>query len=103
MSGIDKMRRRARMILASELTDYQFGHLLLAQDLKETIITAMIEFANDPMFDCSEDWKDINTEKVTRVEVIDGKGRVYTKWEDTLQVEVQLQDNERTLKIFIYE
>ena len=103
MSQIDKMRKRARMTLASNLTDLQFGNLLLAPDLKEDIITAMIEFANDPMFDCSEDWKDINTEKVTRVEVIDGKGRAYTKWEDTLQVEAQLQDNERTLKIFIYE
>jgi len=103
MSMIDKMRKRARMILASQLTDYEYGHIMIEPDLKETIIDAMVEFANDPMFDYSEDWKDINTEKVTRVEVIDGKGRAYTKWEDTLQVEVQLQDNERTLKVFIYE
>jgi hypothetical protein len=47
----------------------------------------------------------MNTDKVTRVEVIDwvtGGGRAYTWWEDVLaEVEAVLQDNNRTLKIFI--
>lgn len=39
--------------------------------------------------------------QVTRVEVIDETGRAYTKWPIRKNVELQLQDNERTLKIFI--
>mgnify|MGYP003596559208 CR=1 FL=1 len=45
----------------------------------------------------------MNTEKVTRVEIInhqDDIGRVYTKW-GCGKVELSLQDDERTLKIFI--
>lgn len=50
----------------------------------------------------------INTEKVTRVEIIDhtleiedGGGRCYVKWNQNIKVEVQLQDDDRTLKVFI--
>lgn len=50
----------------------------------------------------------MKTDKVNRVEIIDhtdgpedSRGRVYVKWEKQLKVEVQLQDNEKTLKIFI--
>ena len=45
----------------------------------------------------------MNTEKVTRVEIInhqDGIGRVFTKY-NCQKVELSLQDDERTLKIFI--
>jgi len=42
----------------------------------------------------------IDFSKVTRVEVIDNKGRAYTKW-DVNNVELQLQDDERTLKLFV--
>ena len=45
--------------------------------------------------------KEIKVPKVTRVEVIDETGRVYTKW--NVKVEAQLQDDERTLKIFVYK
>ena len=45
--------------------------------------------------------KEIKLPKVTRVEVIDDSGRAYTKW--NVKVEAQLQDNERTLKIFVYK
>lgn len=48
--------------------------------------------------------------KVNRVEIIDhtlsleeGGGRCYVKWEDNIKVSYDLQDNERTLKIFITE
>lgn len=40
--------------------------------------------------------------KVTRVEVIDKNGRSYTNW-DVTSVELQLQDDGRTLKLFISE
>jgi hypothetical protein len=39
-------------------------------------------------------------EKVTRFEVIDDNGRVYSKW-DLKDVVLQLQDNGRTLKAFL--
>ena len=50
-----------------------------------------------------------DTSKVTRVEVIDHSteigsgqfGRVYVKWDDGIVVEESLQDEGRTLKIFI--
>jgi hypothetical protein len=44
-------------------------------------------------------------EKINRVEVInhskDGEGREYVIWKDNIKVEQDLQDNGRTLKIFI--
>jgi hypothetical protein len=52
----------------------------------------------------------MDTKKVNRVEVInhtipleDGGGRAYTYWDRTneVRVEVMLQDDGRTLKIFI--
>jgi hypothetical protein len=45
---------------------------------------------------------DIDCSKVTRIEVIDGKGRSYTNWK-VKDVEFQLQDDDRTLKLFIVE
>lgn len=46
--------------------------------------------------------------KVNRVEVIDytktaedGGGRAYTFWQDDVSVNLVLQDDERTLKVFI--
>lgn len=45
-------------------------------------------------------------DKVTRLEVIsyregDKSGRVFTHWKDDNKIEGQLQDKDRTLKIFI--
>lgn len=47
----------------------------------------------------------MNTEKITRIEVIDHQsepiiGRAYTKW-NCEKVELSLQDGGKTLKIFI--
>jgi hypothetical protein len=39
--------------------------------------------------------------KVTRVEVIDENGRSYVNWNKHNKVHVELQDNGRTLKVFI--
>jgi hypothetical protein len=46
-------------------------------------------------------YKIIDHPKVTRVEVIDGQGRAYFNWHENNQVQTQLQDDGRTLKIFI--
>ena len=43
-----------------------------------------------------------NFKKVTRVEVIDENGRSYMNWERNNKVKVSLQDDDRTMKIFIY-
>lgn len=52
--------------------------------------------------------ENINTSKVNRIEVIDhtksfeqGGGRAYVFWEDGVNVELSLQDDGRTLKVFI--
>lgn len=50
----------------------------------------------------------MNTEKVCRLEIIDhtkpieeGGGRAYVKWDKNIKVEVYLQDDDRTLKVFV--
>ena len=40
-------------------------------------------------------------EKVNRVEVIDQNGRSYVNWEPTNKTELSLQDDGKTLKVFI--
>lgn len=45
----------------------------------------------------------IDTSKVTRVEVIDQKGRSYVNFQPTNKIELSLQDDKRTLKIFIHK
>jgi hypothetical protein len=38
---------------------------------------------------------------INRVEVIDENGRSYVNWKPTNKTELQIQDNGRTLKVFI--
>lgn len=51
----------------------------------------------------------MNTSKVTRLEVVDlkknadPKGRVYINWHRNNKIELSLQDDGRTLKIFIQD
>jgi hypothetical protein len=45
---------------------------------------------------------DFDLDKVTRVEIIDNDGRSYTKWGVVIE-QVSLQDDDRTLKIFLSE
>lgn len=40
-----------------------------------------------------------NTSEVTRFEVIDKTGRVYSKWD--CSIELSYQDNGKTLKVFV--
>lgn len=44
--------------------------------------------------------KQINTDNTTRVEIIDETWRVYTNY-NCKNVEVVMQDNDKTLKIFL--
>ena len=41
------------------------------------------------------------TAMINRVEVIDEKGRSYVNWKPTNRTELQVQDNGRTLKVFV--
>lgn len=43
---------------------------------------------------------DVETDKVTRFEVIDNHGRSYTKY-GVIKLHFSLQDDDRTLKIFV--
>ena len=43
----------------------------------------------------------VDLSKVNRVEVIDENGRSYVNWKPTNRTELQVQDNGRTLKVFI--
>lgn len=43
----------------------------------------------------------LDTSLVTRVEVIDENGRSYSNWDSNNKVFLQLQDKQRTLKVFI--
>jgi len=43
---------------------------------------------------------EIDTSKLTRVEIVDDTGRVYVKW-NIKSVIIAIQDAERTMKIFI--
>lgn len=40
-------------------------------------------------------------EKVNRVEVIDQNGRSYVNWKPTNKTEISLQDDGKTLKVFV--
>ena len=48
---------------------------------------------------CQEDMANVDNVKVTRFEVIDESGRVYTKRK--CKVELSYQDDDTTLKVFI--
>jgi len=54
---------------------------------------------NDKAVEIHDDLIHLNT--VTRVEVIDEKGRSYIKWDKDFLVRLSLQDDNRTLKIFL--
>ena len=43
----------------------------------------------------------MNVSKVNRVEVIDQEGRSYTNWQCNNKVELSLQDDNTTLKVFV--
>ncbi len=40
--------------------------------------------------------------KANRIEVIDPNGRSYVNWKSDNKIQISVQDNGRTIKIFIY-
>lgn len=94
--------------LKNELENMEYDLLFRKKKLKDNakrlfdLVQAKIEEAE------KRGEEAINTDKVTRVEVIDhtkdfeeGGGRAYVNWKDTNKVELSFQDDERTLKVFI--
>jgi hypothetical protein len=43
----------------------------------------------------------IDTHRITRLEVIDETGRVYTNWHPDNRITLSFQDGNRTLKVFV--
>lgn len=43
------------------------------------------------------------TATITKVEVIDQNGRSYGNYKPTNRIELQVQDNNRTLKVFVVQ
>jgi hypothetical protein len=39
--------------------------------------------------------------RITRVEIIDGEGRSYVNWEDDNDIVTSIQDDGKTLKVFV--
>lgn len=74
---------------------------LQGYDIDETIEIYGVEKLYDEIVESEN--TDINTEQVTRVEVIDDTGRAYVNRNQDNAVEVQIQDDGRTLKVFIYK
>ena len=62
---------------------------------------ALLEAENKALKVASLDCTTLSLPECTRVEVIGNKGRIYTNY-DIKCAEVHLQDDARTLKIFIY-
>ena len=73
-------------------------------EMYQTLIEAMNKVLRQPLVSGNE--VALPFDKVTRLEVIsyregDKSGRVFTHWKDDNKIEGQLQDKDRTLKIFI--
>ena len=51
--------------------------------------------------DYFSDLSQLQNNRLTRVEVIDEKGRSYVNWDKNNKIELSYQDDDRTLKIFI--
>ena len=53
--------------------------------------------------DYFSDLSQLQSNQLTRVEIIDKKGRSYVNWNKNNRIELSYQDSGRTLKIFINE
>ena len=60
---------------------------------KETTLMALQDYFSD--------LSQLQNNRLTRVEVIDEKGRSYVNWNKNNKIELSYQDSGRTLKIFI--
>jgi hypothetical protein len=84
---IDKKRMKIEEILNKHLE----GNYLIGKTAKEEIAKDILA-----LFSVSDSY----LPKCTRVEVIDKSGRAYTNY-NCKSVETQMQDEDRTLKVFI--
>lgn len=57
---------------------------------------------NGKLLSLSEVFSILPLYSIKRIEVIDSNGRSYMNWKENNRVEIQSQDNDRTLKIFIH-
>ena len=102
------IKERARELLKKLEVHYKVKDKVHYRDLVgDKNLTLITKALQDTIKD-TEERVIGEVEKVNRVEVIDhtknvedGGGRVYTKWEDELDVKLDIQDEGRTLKIFI--
>ena len=60
---------------------------------KDTTLMALQDYFSD--------LSQLQNNQLTRVEVIDEKGRSYVNWNKNNKIELSYQDSGRTLKIFI--
>ena len=60
---------------------------------KDTTLMALQDYFSD--------LSQLRNNRLTRVEVIDEKGRSYVNWNKNNKIELSYQDDDRTLKIFI--
>lgn len=82
------MKHQDLIELWRELAEYEIPDYLL-EDVR-TLLLQVEERTREEML-----------EKVNRVEVIDHTGRAYVFWEDKADVTMAIQDQGRTLKVFI--
>ena len=101
------MRKAAIGILEDEMSEYTLEHIREIDYLEEWIVDAMIKFHESEVKKLNK--LDVMAmlppvtflEKVNRVEVIDQKGRSYVNCKPTNKTELSLQDDGKTLKVFI--
>lgn len=82
--------------------NYLFGKTAKEEMAKDIFALFNGSSQNEQLVCCCDDpngFKEMD--KVTRVEVIDENGRSYVNWKPTNKVELSIQDNGRTLKVFI--
>lgn len=99
---------RAKEILYDETSENQTEHIDKFPFLMEAILNAMKRYYDEKEFDEEKEWfkgeledETLRLHEVIRVEVIDEKGRSYVNWDSKNKVQVSIQDDGKTMKIFI--
>lgn len=90
--------KKLNLIRLADLKD-----VLPLLDREEITGSKAAEMLNTLANDALEQEIDNLFSSVTRVEVVDSGGRSYVNWHTDNTVDLHLQDNDRTLKVFIYK
>ena len=83
------------------------GNLQKAIDFQDKLGRWLVDAINEKMererkaLSIADVMAMLPTSMINRVEVIDEKGRSYVNWKPTNKTELQIQDNGRTLKVFV--